>query len=64
MRIALSEMSIEGIKTNIALHQELMLDAASWRAAPASTTWSKNSPPRRGQQGRLIVAESRWPGYL
>ena len=27
MRIALSEMSIEGIKTNIALHQELMLDA-------------------------------------
>ena len=27
MRIALSEMSIEGIKTNIALHQELMYDA-------------------------------------
>ena len=27
MRIALSEMSVEGIKTNIALHQELMLDA-------------------------------------
>jgi acetyl-CoA carboxylase, biotin carboxylase subunit len=27
MRIALSEMSIQGIKTNIALHQELMLDA-------------------------------------
>ncbi len=27
MRIALSEMSIEGIKTNIALHQELMNDA-------------------------------------
>jgi acetyl-CoA carboxylase, biotin carboxylase subunit len=27
MRIALSEMSIEGIKTNIALHQELMMDA-------------------------------------
>ena len=27
MRIALSEMSIEGIKTNIALHQELMQDA-------------------------------------
>jgi acetyl-CoA carboxylase biotin carboxylase subunit len=26
MRIALSEMSIEGIKTNIPLHQELMLD--------------------------------------
>jgi len=27
MRIALSEMSVEGIKTNIALHQELMYDA-------------------------------------
>ena len=27
MRIALSEMSIEGIKTNIALHQELLQDA-------------------------------------
>ena len=27
MRIALSEMSVEGIKTNIALHQELMQDA-------------------------------------
>jgi acetyl-CoA carboxylase biotin carboxylase subunit len=27
MRIALSEMSIEGIKTNIALHQELLHDA-------------------------------------
>ena len=28
MRIALSELSIEGIRTNIALHQELMHDAA------------------------------------
>jgi acetyl-CoA carboxylase biotin carboxylase subunit len=28
MRIALSEMSIEGIKTNIALHQELLQDAS------------------------------------
>lgn len=27
MRIALSEMSIEGIRTNIALHQELLQDA-------------------------------------
>ena len=27
MRIALSEMSVEGIKTNIALHQELLHDA-------------------------------------
>jgi acetyl-CoA carboxylase biotin carboxylase subunit len=28
MRIALSEMAVEGIETNIPLHQELMLDAA------------------------------------
>ena len=27
MRIALSEMGVEGIKTNIALHHELMHDA-------------------------------------
>jgi acetyl-CoA carboxylase biotin carboxylase subunit len=27
MRIALSEMVVEGIKTNIPLHQQLMLDA-------------------------------------
>ncbi len=31
MRIALSEMIVEGIKTNIPLHQELMLDAAFLR---------------------------------
>ncbi|HLP25214.1 MAG TPA: acetyl-CoA carboxylase biotin carboxylase subunit, partial [Acidobacteriota bacterium] len=28
MRIALSEMMVDGIKTNIPLHQELMLDAS------------------------------------
>ena len=28
MRIALSEMVVEGIQTNIPLHQELMLDSA------------------------------------
>ncbi|MNG37861.1 Biotin carboxylase [compost metagenome] len=28
MRVALSEMAITGIKTNIPLHQELFLDAA------------------------------------
>ena len=28
MRIALSEMSVQGIKTNIALHTDLMADAA------------------------------------
>ena len=31
MRIALSEMVLEGIKTNIALHQELLLDASFLR---------------------------------
>ncbi len=31
MRIALSEMVVEGIKTNVPLHQELMLDAAFLR---------------------------------
>ncbi len=31
MRIALSEMAVEGIETNISLHQELMLDAAFLR---------------------------------
>jgi acetyl-CoA carboxylase biotin carboxylase subunit len=38
MRIALSEMMVSGIKTNIPLHQELMHDRASSRAAPASIT--------------------------
>ena len=33
MRIALSEMSIDGIKTNIALHQELMQDAGFIKGA-------------------------------
>ena len=31
MRIALSEMIVEGIQTNMPLHQELMLDAAFMR---------------------------------
>jgi len=31
MRIALSEMAVEGIDTNIPLHQELLLDAAFLR---------------------------------
>ena len=31
MRIALSEMVVEGIKTNIPLHQELLLDDAFLR---------------------------------
>jgi acetyl-CoA carboxylase biotin carboxylase subunit len=28
MRVALSEMIVEGIQTNLPLHQELMLDSA------------------------------------
>ena len=31
MRIALSEMAVEGIETNIPLHQELLQDAAFMR---------------------------------
>jgi acetyl-CoA carboxylase biotin carboxylase subunit len=31
MRVALSEMVVEGIKTNIPLHQELLTDAAFLR---------------------------------
>ena len=31
MRIALSEMIVEGIQTNLPLHQELMLDSAFLR---------------------------------
>jgi acetyl-CoA carboxylase biotin carboxylase subunit len=31
MRIALSEMAVEGIDTNIPLHQELLMDAAFLR---------------------------------
>ena len=31
MRIALSEMIVEGIETNLPLHQELMLDSAFLR---------------------------------
>jgi acetyl-CoA carboxylase biotin carboxylase subunit len=31
MRVALSEMSVEGIQTNLPLHQELMLDTAFMR---------------------------------
>ncbi|MGE8358215.1 MAG: acetyl-CoA carboxylase biotin carboxylase subunit, partial [Microvirgula sp.] len=31
MRVALSELAISGIKTNIPLHQELMMDAAFQR---------------------------------
>ena len=47
MRIALSEMVVEGILTNIPLHRELMIDAALHaRAAPASTISSRSSRSR------------------
>ncbi len=56
MRIALSEMVIEGIKTNIPLHQELMLDARFIKAAPASTTsssgWRRSSKSPRANSPR------------
>ena len=45
MRIALSEMVVEGIQTNIPLHQELLHDTALHaRRHLASTTSSRSSP--------------------
>ena len=49
MRRALMEMVVEGIKTNIPLHQELMNDAAFMPAAPASIIWSTSWRRRRRQ---------------
>jgi hypothetical protein len=40
-------MVVEGIKTNIPLHRELMVDAASSKAAPTSTTWNTSWPTCR-----------------
>jgi acetyl-CoA carboxylase biotin carboxylase subunit len=42
MRVALSEMIVEGIKTNIPLHQELMNDAAVIEGGQSITTWSRS----------------------
>jgi acetyl-CoA carboxylase biotin carboxylase subunit len=53
MRIALSEMSIEGIKTNIALHQELMHDAASSRRHQHPLPRAAPGRQERSQKGRL-----------
>jgi acetyl-CoA carboxylase biotin carboxylase subunit len=46
MRIALSEMSIEGIKTNIPLHQELMQDARFIEGGTSIHYLEKRSPTR------------------
>ncbi|AMO98661.1 acetyl-CoA carboxylase, biotin carboxylase subunit [Collimonas arenae] len=42
MQIALSEMVVEGIQTNIQLHRELMIDARFIEAAPTSIILSIN----------------------
>jgi acetyl-CoA carboxylase biotin carboxylase subunit len=44
MRIALSEMVVEGIKTNIPLHQELLLDEKFLRGGRRSTISKRSSP--------------------
>jgi acetyl-CoA carboxylase biotin carboxylase subunit len=56
MRIALSEMVIEGIQTNIPLHLDCCTTCASCAAAPPSTTSSRSSPRRRRRRN------SRCPG--
>jgi acetyl/propionyl-CoA carboxylase alpha subunit len=60
MRIALSEMSIEGIKTNIALHQELMNDAAGFIAGGTSSTISRTSWRGPTWFAPPIVRRSNW----
>jgi len=47
MRIALSEMAIEGIQTNIALHQELLLDNRVIKGGVNIHYSSRNSPSKR-----------------
>jgi acetyl/propionyl-CoA carboxylase alpha subunit len=44
MRVALSEMVVSGIKTNIPLHQELLLDEKFIAAARRSTISRSGSP--------------------
>ncbi|MEJ1959640.1 MAG: hypothetical protein WDM70_09690 [Nitrosomonadales bacterium] len=48
MRIALSEMAVEGIDTNIPLHQELLLDAAFVRGG-TSIHYLENKLAERGK---------------
>ena len=43
MRTALEEIVIDGIETNIPLHQELCEDAAFAGGGTLSTTWRKSS---------------------
>jgi acetyl-CoA carboxylase biotin carboxylase subunit len=46
MRIALSEMVVDGIKTNIPLHQDLMLDAALHQGRHQHPLPRRESSPR------------------
>ena len=50
MRVALSEMVVEGIQTNIPLHQELMIDETFMRGGTSASTTSRRSS--RAQAGR------------
>ncbi len=57
MKNALAEMVIEGIKTNVALHQEIFNHAAFQKGGPTSTTWSGGSDC--GEALRRIAARPR-----
>jgi len=52
MRTALSEMWVEGIETNIALHRELLQDAAFMRGGHQHSLLGRT--PRRTHQGQII----------
>ena len=50
MQVALSETVVEGIKTNLALHQELMQDAA-FRAGGTNIHYLENKLAKRNREG-------------
>jgi len=50
MQVALSETVVEGIKTNLALHQELMLDAA-FRAGGTNIHYLENKLSKLNREG-------------
>ena len=56
MRIALSEMVVEGIKTNIPLHQELMLDDKFLRGGTSIHYLEERLAKRKARRG--VTAES------
>ena len=60
MRVALSEMIVEGIKTNIPLHQELLLDDKFLRGG-TSIHYLEERSPSGGRQATVVPrAGSTW----